>query len=99
MGLPRLIGKALNTRIIYQYRPDSMAMLVLWIPVFTGKTIPGVSGQPHKVLYEVNVLRKSGQVWEKKHESSLYLYYVVPAYAVLYNRLFPHTRINKRKGA
>jgi hypothetical protein len=46
MGLPRLIGKALNNRTIYLYRPDSMAGLVLWIPVFTGKTIPGVFGQP-----------------------------------------------------
>jgi len=46
MGLPRLIGKALNTRTIYLYRLDSMAGLVLWIPVFTGKTIPGVFGQP-----------------------------------------------------
>jgi hypothetical protein len=50
MGLPRLIGKALNTRIIYQYRPDSMAVLVLWIPVFTGKTIPGVFGQPQNTI-------------------------------------------------
>jgi hypothetical protein len=41
IGLPRLIGKAQNTRTIYLYRPDSMAGLVLWIPVFTGKTIPG----------------------------------------------------------
>jgi hypothetical protein len=32
MGLPRLIGKALNTRTIYLYRPDSMAGLVLRIP-------------------------------------------------------------------
>jgi hypothetical protein len=32
MGLPRLIGKALNTRTIYLLRPDSMAGLVLWIP-------------------------------------------------------------------
>jgi hypothetical protein len=47
MGLPRLIGKTLNARTIYLYRTDSMAGLVLWIPVFTGKTIPGVFGQPH----------------------------------------------------
>jgi hypothetical protein len=30
-----------------------------------------IFGQPHKVLYEVNVLRKSGQVREKKHESTI----------------------------
>jgi hypothetical protein len=47
-----------------------MAGLVLWIPVFTGKTIPGVFEQFHKILYEVNILRKSGQVREKKHESN-----------------------------
>jgi hypothetical protein len=32
MGLPKLIGKVLDTRTIYLYRPDSMAKLVLWIP-------------------------------------------------------------------
>jgi hypothetical protein len=45
-----LIGKALNNRTIYLYRPDSMAGLVLWIPVFTGKTIPGVFGQPQNTI-------------------------------------------------
>jgi hypothetical protein len=117
MGLPRLLGKALNTRIIYRYRPDSMAVLVLWIPSRRRKGVRDYRLSRERqfqefsdslrtpsrsnaiLLYEVNVLRKSGQVWEKQHESSLYLHYVVPAYAVLYNRLFPHTRINKRKDA